>query len=95
MRQFRVTVMHKDGLHARPARLFVKTASASSSKARIPNAVLNRNLVDAKSALGVLTLGVEPNYEIEVELEGLDEIEAASSLQNLVSSDFESSPSPG
>jgi phosphocarrier protein len=45
--------------------------------------------VDAKSILGVLTLGVEQGHEIEMQVEGPDEDQAIAALEALIRSNFE------
>jgi len=48
----------------------------------------NTPWVDAKSILSVLTLGVEPQHEIEIMADGPDDTRAAEALQQLIASDF-------
>jgi phosphotransferase system HPr (HPr) family protein len=48
--------------------------------------------VDAKSILGVLTLGVEQGHEIELQAEGPEEEQAIAGLDALIRSNFEVSP---
>jgi phosphocarrier protein HPr len=74
MIETRLTVTHKVGLHARPAALFVQTA--------------NGNLVDAKSIIMVLTLGVMKDHEICIQAEGADQDKAIDALTSLVASNF-------
>ena len=42
----------------------------------------------AKSILGVLTLGVEKDHEIEITAEGADEAEAVKQIIALIENDF-------
>lgn len=88
MIQFQVTVTHEVGLHARPASAFVKTASEFQSTIRVRNVTTDSDWVNAKSILSILTLGVEPNHDIEVELDGEDATSAAAALEELVKSNF-------
>lgn len=88
MKQRRLKVAGAVGLHARPAALFVNEAAKFASKIRVRNATSNTDWVDAKSILGVLTLGVEQNHEIEVTVEGSDEEQAAAALERLITTDF-------
>jgi phosphotransferase system HPr (HPr) family protein len=55
---------------------------------RIRNATTQSAWVDAKSILSVLTLGVEPGHEIDLQVEGHDEIAAFASLSQLIQSNF-------
>jgi phosphotransferase system HPr (HPr) family protein len=89
MVEVRVTVRHKVGLHARPAALFVKTAQGFRSAINVANLDRPGSAVDAKSILGVLTLGVGPGHEILVTADGPDEREAAVQLAALVENDFD------
>ena len=90
MQNLRLKVVNEVGLHARPAALFVQAASGFQATIRARNATVSGDWVDAKSILGVLTLGVEKDHEIEVDLEGPDEAQAAAAIQRLVESDFKS-----
>jgi phosphotransferase system HPr (HPr) family protein len=88
MQTLRLRVANEVGLHARPAALFVQTASAFQATIRARNATVPSDWVDAKSILGVLTLGVEKDHMIELDLEGADEATAAAAIQQLIESDF-------
>lgn len=85
---FQALIIHEVGLHARPAAQFVTRASEFQSLIRLRNLSTNSKWADAKSILGVLTLGVEANHRIEVELEGQDADEAATALKLLIDSNF-------
>ncbi len=88
MVEAQVSVTHKVGLHARPASLFVKLANKFNSKISVKNLTLGGNPVDAKSILGVLTLGVVQNHEILIQAEGADAEDAIRELKSLVESNF-------
>ncbi len=83
-----VKVVNDVGLHARPAALFVAKAASFKSDIRIHNATKDGKWVSAKSILGVLTLGVEKDHEIEITAEGEDEVEAVKQIIALIESDF-------
>ncbi len=87
MQRMVIRVMNRVGLHARPAAEFVKQAGQFSSTIRIRNRTQESAWVDAKSILGVLTLGVEKGHEIELTVEGEDEEEAVQALRSLIESD--------
>jgi phosphocarrier protein HPr len=76
-----LTVHNKAGLHARPAMLFVQTATHFKSKIKVTR---EGRTVDAKSILGVLSLGAGKNSVIEVEAEGADETAALDALKTLL-----------
>jgi phosphocarrier protein HPr len=83
----RLTITNKVGLHARPAALFVQTA-ARFKDTRVE--VVKDGLVrDAKSILGVLTLGVSQGTTITVRAEGPQADAAVAALTDLVSRDFD------
>jgi phosphotransferase system HPr (HPr) family protein len=88
MQSTRIIVINEVGLHARPAAEFVRQAAQFVSEIQIRNLTRNTDWVDAKSILGVLTLGVECGHEIEVRANGQDEENAIHSLQALIESDF-------
>ncbi len=75
------TIHNKSGLHARPATLFVQTVVHFKSKIRITR---EGRTVDAKSILGVLSLGASKDSVIEVEAEGADEAAALDALETLL-----------
>jgi phosphotransferase system HPr (HPr) family protein len=84
----RITVRHKVGLHARPAALFVQAASRFASTVRVKNITTGSETVDAKSILGVLTLGVVRGHEISISADGIDEAQAVADLRELVEANF-------
>jgi phosphocarrier protein len=80
------------GLHARPAALFVNVASSFQAAVMVRNATTSSEWVDGKSILGVLVLGVEKGHEIDLQIEGPDEVEATQALSALIRSDFAEVP---
>lgn len=82
-----VTIHHEKGLHARPATVFVQTASSFDADVTIATA--DGDEADAKSSLDVLSLGAESGDEITLSAEGPDEEDAVDTLVDLVESDFE------
>lgn len=76
-----LTIRNKTGLHARPAMLFVQTASHFKSRIRVTR---EGHTVDAKSILGVLSLGAAKGSVIQVEADGEDEAQALDALEVLV-----------
>ena len=85
MSQITLIIRHEVGLHARPAALFVKTAKQFESDIRI---TYGARQVNAKSVLGVLTLGAGQNAAITIDVEGDDADEALAALQTLVENNF-------
>jgi phosphocarrier protein HPr len=85
MPEITLTVHNKVGLHARPAALFVQTAKPFKSDIKIAHGEREAN---AKSILGVLTLGVERGTAITIRAEGTDATQALAALQALVEDNF-------
>jgi phosphotransferase system HPr (HPr) family protein len=88
MVESKLTVRHKVGLHARPAAMFVQAANKFSSSIKVQNVTTNGRVVDAKSIIMVLTLGVMKDHEIQIQAEGNDEVEALVALRSLVENNF-------
>ncbi len=75
------TIHNKTGLHARPATLFVQTAAHFKSKIKVTR---ENHTVDAKSILGILSLGASKGTTIDVTADGIDETEALAALDTLL-----------
>lgn len=80
-----VVIKNEVGLHARPASLFVKEAAKYKSEIK---AEKNGRVCNAKSIVGILSLGASKGDRVKIEAEGQDEKEAAQSLKALVDSNF-------
>ena len=80
-----VTVQNQVGLHARPATFFIQKANEFKSQIWIDKDELK---VNAKSLLGVLSLGIVGGTEIRIAANGVDEEEAVEELVKLVESGF-------
>jgi phosphotransferase system HPr (HPr) family protein len=83
-----VTVVNEVGLHARPASLLVKEANKYEADIQIRNQTTDSGWQDAKSILGVLSLGVEKGHIVEMVVKGTDEVVAATELETLIETDF-------
>lgn len=77
MKTFHYTIKDSLGIHARPAGLFVKEASAFPCDITIAK---DGKEVDAKRILGVMSLGVKCGQEIVVCADGEQEDEAIAKL---------------
>lgn len=77
-----VTVQNETGLHARPASLFVQTAVKHVSTIKVEK---DGKQFDAKSMLGVLSLGANKGTVLTIIAEGDDEQAAVDALVNLIS----------
>jgi len=91
MKEEKVVINNKVGLHARPASLFVQAAGKYSSDIKVscqdPESKELRE-ANAKSILGVLTLGVFQGMSINIKAEGDDEEDAVQTLVDLVKDNF-------
>lgn len=81
-------VTHSAGLHARPAALFVKTCSSFPCEIKVQNVTTQSIVVNAKSVLSVLILGVDAGHEILVTATGEQEKEALAAIKKLIESNF-------
>lgn len=80
-----VTIQNDVGLHARPATFFIQKANSYKSTIVIEKG--NRR-ANAKSLLGVLSLGIEKGHDIIVRAEGVDEADAVEGLADLLLNGF-------
>jgi len=80
-----VVVKNKQGIHARPAEMFVRRAQQFQSKIEI---VRDGYRVEAKSIMNLLTLGAAQGTELTLEAEGSDAQEAVDALAEVVEKDF-------
>jgi len=85
MPEITLQICHEVGLHARPASAFVKTASKFKSTIVVQHGERSSN---AKSILGVLTLGAQKGARILVKADGEDAVEALSAMEALVNDNF-------
>lgn len=78
-------IKNQIGLHARPATFFIQKANEFKSSIWIER---EERRVNAKSLLGVLSLGVIGGTTITIIADGVDEEEAVEALVALVDSAF-------
>lgn len=76
-----LVINNKNGLHARPATLWVQTASRYQSSIRLTK---DSREVDGKSLLSVLSLGLSAGSRVSVTIEGPDEEAASGDLARLI-----------
>lgn len=81
-----IVVQNQVGLHARPATFFIQKANEFTSSIWISK---EERKVNAKSLLGVLSLGVTRGTAITIIADGADEEAAVKELEKLVQSNFE------
>ena len=80
-----VMVKNQVGLHARPATFFIQKANEFKSSIWIEK---EERRVNAKSLLGILSLGIVGSTNIKVIADGADEKAAVDALIELVDSGF-------
>lgn len=73
MLEKKIVVKAANGLHARPAGLLVKAAGKYTSEVSL---LVNGKKVNAKSIIGIMSLGVKENQEVTIVAEGADEAAA-------------------
>ena len=78
-------VNNQVGLHATPATFFIQKANEFKSAIWVER---EERKVNAKSLLGVLSLGIIKGTAINLIADGADEKEAVEALVKLISSDF-------
>lgn len=81
----KVVVSNPQGLHARPAELFVKTAGQFQAQVEV---VKDNQRVDGKSILNVLTLGAVEGTELQLEATGPDAQSVLDALAELFKDNF-------
>ena len=81
MKTFTYVITDQEGIHARPAGEFVKAAKVFASTVKI---VKNGKAADAKKIFGLMGLAVKQGEEIQIQVEGADEEEAAAVLENFL-----------
>lgn len=77
----KIIVKNPQGLHARPAALFVQIANKYDSTIKV---VKDDQIVNGKSIMGILMLAAEKDSEIMIIAEGTDSEEAINALETLV-----------
>lgn len=84
-----VTVASKEGLHARPASLFVKAAQGLSTKVTVSKA--GSDPVPADSMLSIMALGAKQGEEVTLRAEGEGAQAAVDELAKIVETDLDAS----
>jgi phosphocarrier protein len=82
----RLRIDRREGLHARPAALFVQTARKFEADITV---IAKGRTANAKSILSLLTLGLGPEEEITIRATGRDALDALRAIKALIETDFE------
>jgi phosphocarrier protein HPr len=85
MNEMEIKVNHATGLHARPAAMFVQAAKVFSSKITVS---YEGKSADAKSIMGIMSLGIKSEAVFILSADGADENDAVAKLKSLVESNF-------
>lgn len=80
-----VTIKNNVGLHARPATFFIQKANSYKSAIWVER---EDRRINAKSLLGVLSLGIVKGMNITIIADGADEVEAVEGLAALIDTGF-------
>lgn len=80
-----VVVTNSVGLHARPATFFIQKSNEFKSSIWVEK---GDRRINAKSLLGILSLGIIKGTEIKIIADGVDEEAAVSSLISLIENEL-------
>jgi len=86
MTEGKVKVINRAGIHARPSALLVQTTKNFKCNIYIEK---NSDRINAKSIMGIITLGATYGTELKIIADGPGEEEAVLILQKLFESKFE------
>ncbi len=81
MRERQVIVQLAQGLHARPATVFVKVAASFSSEIELNK---DEKKVNAKSIIGVMSLAVSKGQSVVLTADGADAEQALDALERVL-----------
>ena len=81
MKEISYVINDAIGIHARPAGLLVKATSKYNCNIRIKKGTIDN---DAKSIIGVMSLGVKKGEEITLSFDGTDEAEASETIRTFL-----------
>jgi len=79
-------IKNKQGLHARPAAIFVQVANKFDSRITVRR---DAEEVNGKSIMGILMLGAEKGSLIIIEADGSDAQEALTELEKIITNEEE------
>ncbi|MCY4440526.1 MAG: HPr family phosphocarrier protein [Deltaproteobacteria bacterium] len=84
----RLEIKNRLGMHARASALLVQTVNQFAAEVKISK---DDNVVNARSIMGVLTLGAAKGAKIRVETKGEDAQEAMLAIEELIEDKFRES----
>ncbi len=77
----KLTIQNEQGLHARPAAIFVQIANKYESDIAVKK---GRQEVNGKSIMGLLTLAAEKGAKLHIKVNGPDAKEAIEELEKVI-----------
>lgn len=80
---FEITL--ENGMHARPAGLFVKEIGKLNCKVEIK---VNDRSINGKSIMAIISLGMKEKEKVEIKCDGIDELVAIEKIQELFEANF-------
>ena len=80
-----IMIVNKLGMHARPASLFVQTASRFVADVKVKK---DKQVIDGKSILGLLMLAASQGSYLTVWASGPDAMEAVDAIERLILGKF-------
>ncbi|MCB1309990.1 MAG: HPr family phosphocarrier protein [Leptospiraceae bacterium] len=81
-----ITIQHAEGMHARPASIFVREAARFKSEIRLS---AGGTTVNGKSIMGLLMLALSAGTVVTLEAEGPDADAACATLSEILAGNFE------
>ena len=81
MKEKVIEITNRTGIHARPASLIVQKASEFDSEVSI---IKDNKEINAKSIMGIMSLGISQSTKIKLKAEGSDEEEVINELEDLI-----------
>ncbi len=85
MQSKEITITHEEGVHARPASIFVREAAKFQSEITL---TADGTTVNGKSIMGLLMLALCNGAQVQVNADGPDEADAVNRLGDVLSGSF-------
>lgn len=82
----KIVIKTKDGLHARPAAIFVQIANKYNAQISVSK---GSQTINGKSIMGIMMLAAGKGSKIFIKANGIDAQEAVLELENLLSGKIE------
>jgi phosphocarrier protein FPr len=82
-REITLKIPNKQGLHARPAVVFVKTIGGFDAKVMVKNLTENKGPVEANSLISVMTLAARQGHQVHITAEGEEKDAVIEALKDL------------